>query len=113
MGDTFWTTDDCETLEANRPIIYASNKTYFIPKNLGWLCMGSNDEDVDGFPYCNRLWFIVYTNQPTKFYSYLTLSGLGTNNSSQAQPVPGVWPQLPKHSQLVGDDGLKVNKVGH
>ena len=65
MGDTFWTTDDCETLEANRPIIYASSKTYFIPKNLGWLCMGSDDEDVDGFPYCNRLWFIVYTNQPT------------------------------------------------
>ena len=61
--------------------------------------MGSNDEDIDGFPYCNRLWFIVYTNQPT--------------NHSQAQPVPGLWPQLPKNSQLVGDDGLKVNKVGH
>lgn len=53
------------------------------------------------------------TNQPTKFDSYLTLSGLGTNNSSQAQPVPGLWPQLPKTSQLDGDDGLKVNKVGH
>lgn len=97
-GDTFWTTDDCETLEANRPKIYASNKTYF---KFCWLCMGSNDEDVDGFPYCNRLRFIV---------SY-TLSGLGTNDSSQ--PVPGLWPQLPKHSQLFGDDGLKVNKVGH
>ena len=26
-------------------------------------------------------------------------------------PVPGLWPQLPKKSQPVGDDGLKVNKV--